>query len=128
VSAGWPGLGVRASPDAVSQPRCDAEAMAPGVQILVDDHHGFRAFAGAMLERDGFTVAEAAIGGACRHVRGEAASRGTAACRCAAVAAVVVLASPLLVVQPRSRTPGGRRRINVVVGQSLAGASGCGAA
>jgi CheY-like chemotaxis protein len=103
--------------------------MAPGAQILVvDDHHGFRAFAGAMLERDGFTVAEAAIGGACRRARGEAASRTTAAWRCAAVAAVVVLASPLLGVQPWSRTPGGRRRISVVVGQSLAGASGCGAA
>jgi hypothetical protein len=93
-------LGGQGQPRCGSQPRCDAEAMAPGVQIVVvDDHHGFRGFAGAMLERDGFTVAEAAIGGACRRARGEAASRRTVAWRCAAVAAVVVLASPLLVVQ-----------------------------
>jgi CheY-like chemotaxis protein len=35
----------------------------PRAEILVvDDHRGFRVFARAMLERDGFTVAEAATG------------------------------------------------------------------
>jgi CheY-like chemotaxis protein len=35
----------------------------PQAEILVvDDHRGFRVFARAMLERDGFTVAEAATG------------------------------------------------------------------
>jgi CheY-like chemotaxis protein len=39
--------------------------MAVRAQILVvDDDHRFRAFARAMLERDGFTVAEAATSAA----------------------------------------------------------------
>lgn len=60
ASVCWLALfGVRASPDAISQARCDTEAMAARAQILaVDDDHGFRAFVRAMLERDGFAVIE----------------------------------------------------------------------
>ena len=43
--------------------RCDTGPVAACTQILVvDDHDGFRAFARAMLEKAGFTVAEAATG------------------------------------------------------------------
>jgi CheY-like chemotaxis protein len=43
--------------------RCDTGPVAACTQILVvDDHGGFRAFARAMLEKAGFTVAEAATG------------------------------------------------------------------
>jgi CheY-like chemotaxis protein len=43
--------------------RCDTGPVAACTQILVvDDHDGFRAFARAMLEQAGFTVAEAATG------------------------------------------------------------------
>lgn len=66
ASVCWLALfGVRASPDAITQARRDTEAMAVRAQILVvDDDHGFRAFARAMLERDGFTVTEAATSAA----------------------------------------------------------------
>ena len=43
--------------------RCDTGSVSPSAAILVvDDHDGFRAFARMMLERAGFTVAEAASG------------------------------------------------------------------
>jgi hypothetical protein len=58
-------FGFRASPDAITQARYDTEAMAVRAQTLVaDDDHRLRAFARAMLERDGFTVAEAATSAA----------------------------------------------------------------
>src|SRR5580704_6416384 len=54
---------VRASPDASGVLRCQTELVEPSPAILiVDDHDGFRAFARAMLEAAGFTVAEAASG------------------------------------------------------------------
>ena len=43
--------------------RCHTESVEPAAAVLiVDDHAGFRAFARAMLEAAGFTVAEAATG------------------------------------------------------------------
>jgi CheY-like chemotaxis protein len=54
---------VRASPDASDPLRCQTGVVEPSAAILiVDDHDGFRAFARAMLEAAGFTVAEAATG------------------------------------------------------------------
>ena len=54
---------VRASPDASDGLRCQTGFVEPSAAILiVDDHSGFRAFARAMLEAAGFTVAEAATG------------------------------------------------------------------
>jgi CheY-like chemotaxis protein len=54
---------VRASPDASDGLRCQTGLVEPSAAILiVDDHGGFRAFARAMLEAAGFTVAEAATG------------------------------------------------------------------
>ena len=54
---------VRVCPDAAGQARCHTESVEPSASILiVDDHAGFRAFAKAMLEAAGFTVAEAATG------------------------------------------------------------------
>jgi len=61
-----PGLslaGIRASPDANAAVRCETGAVAACAQVLVvDDHDGFRAFVRVMLEKAGFTVAEAATG------------------------------------------------------------------
>ena len=54
---------VRASPDASDPLRCQTGMVEASAAILiVDDHDGFRAFARAMLEAAGFTVAEAATG------------------------------------------------------------------
>jgi CheY-like chemotaxis protein len=67
---------IRASPDAGDPSRCqtgvvEVEGQAGVVEVdgepsaailIVDDHDGFRAFARAMLEAAGFTVAEAASG------------------------------------------------------------------
>jgi CheY-like chemotaxis protein len=63
-AAGYPPNQLRGSPDDSGPVRCHTEA----VQIkqlgilVVDDHDSFRAFARAMLEAAGFTVAEAANG------------------------------------------------------------------
>jgi CheY-like chemotaxis protein len=60
---GQPATSVGDCPDAGGLLRCQTGLMEPAAAILiVDDHDGFRAFARAMLEAAGFTVAEAATG------------------------------------------------------------------
>jgi len=54
---------LRVCPDASGKARCQTGSVRPAPAILiVDDHDGFRRFAGALLEAAGFTVAEAATG------------------------------------------------------------------